>query len=57
MVKSSKVMVDVDNNSMMYLPLDKLAKQLPPSAIEEAAERPSVRDVEPIKPMLRREAR
>ena len=41
---------------MMYLPLDKLGKQLPPSVIEEMAERP-VREVEPAKPMLRREAR
>ncbi len=57
MIKSSKVMVDVDNNSMMYLPLDKMTKQLPPSVIEEMVERP-VRELEPAaKPMIRREAR
>ena len=56
MIKSSKVMVDVDNNSMMYLPLDKMAKQLPPAVVEEMAERPA--QVEPVaKPMTRREAR
>lgn len=35
MGKSSKVLVDVDNNSMLYLPLDKMTKQTPPP--QEAA--------------------
>ena len=30
MSNASKVMVDVDNNSMLYLPLDKMTRQVPP---------------------------
>jgi len=55
MMKTSKVMVDVDNNSMLYLPLDKLAKSIPPAMVEEAERRPAEPEV--IKPTVRREAR
>jgi hypothetical protein len=48
-------MVDVDNNSMLYLPLDKLAKSIPPAMVEEAERRPAEPEV--IKPTVRREAR
>ncbi len=56
MTKSSKVMVDVDNNSMLYLPLDKLTKQVPPPVIEEQAEQRPARDID-AKPVVRREPR
>jgi membrane protease subunit HflK len=56
MTKSSKVMVDVDNNSMLYLPLDKMTKQIPPPVNDETIER-SQMDVEMSKPVVRREAR
>lgn len=57
MTRSSKVMVDVDNNSMLYLPLDKLAKQIPPPVVEEAADK-SQSDVDvSSKPVMHREAR
>jgi modulator of FtsH protease HflK len=58
MTKSSKVMVDVDNNSMLYLPLDKMTKQATPAALEDAPEaRPTREAVESIKPSIRRETR
>jgi membrane protease subunit HflK len=56
MTKSSKVMVDVDNNSMLYLPLDKMTKQIPPAAFEDSAEQRPARDIE-AKPVVRRESR
>jgi modulator of FtsH protease HflK len=57
MAKSSKVMVDVDNNSMLYLPLDKMAKQIPPPANDDTPDHPQV-DVEMTsKPVVRRESR
>ena len=56
MKKSSKVMVDVDNNSMLYVPLDKLTRAVPASVIEEAADH-SPREIEVSKPALRREVR
>ena len=59
MTKSSKVMVDVSNNSVLYLPIDKMAKQLPlPAADDVSDARPAqVRDIETPKPVLRREPR
>ncbi len=54
MSKSSKVMIDVDNNSVLYLPLDKLTKQVPPAAVIEEA---TQREVEVAKPVVRREVR
>jgi len=57
MTKSSKVMVDVDNNSMLYLPLDKMTKAVPASVLEEAAEPRPVRELDVNKPAVRREAR
>ncbi len=56
MTKSSKVLVDVDNNSMLYLPLDKMAKQVPPPSNDDAAEHPPM-DVEVSKAVIRRETR
>lgn len=56
MAKSSKVMVDVDNNSMLYLPLDKLARQVPPPVVENANDH-SQRDIEVSSPAVRREVR
>jgi len=56
MTRSSKVMVDMDNNSMLYLPLDKMTKQLPPPVNDEATERSQI-DVEVSKPLVRRETR
>ncbi len=56
MAKSSKVMVDVDNNSMLYLPLDKLTRQVPPAVIEEAADR-TQRDMDASRSVVRREVR
>ncbi len=56
MIKSSKVMVDVDNNSMLYLPLDKMARQIPPAAFEDAADVRPAREIE-AKPVVRRESR
>ncbi|MES2823428.1 MAG: FtsH protease activity modulator HflK [Pseudomonadota bacterium] len=56
MAKSSKVMVDVDNNSMLYLPLDKLTRQIPPPAVENTNDH-SQRDIEVSSPVVRREVR
>jgi len=56
MTKSSKVMVDIDNNSMLYLPLDKMARQIPPPVNDENLER-SQMNVEMSKPVVRRETR
>jgi modulator of FtsH protease HflK len=56
MAKSSKVMVDVDNNSMLYLPLDKLTRQIPPPVVESANDH-SQRDIEVSSPVVRREVR
>lgn len=56
MAKSSKVMVDVDNNSMLYLPLDKLTRQIPPAVLENANDH-SQRDIEVSSPVVRREVR
>lgn len=57
MSKSSKVMIDIDNNSMLYLPLDKMTKQIPPPVLEDSMEqRPAARDLE-TKPVVRRESR
>lgn len=56
MTKSSKVLVDVDNNSMLYLPLDKMTRQIPPAVLEESAEVRPAREVE-AKQIVRREAR
>ncbi|RYF37818.1 MAG: FtsH protease activity modulator HflK [Chitinophagaceae bacterium] len=57
MTKASKVMVDVDNNSMLYLPLDKMARQVPPPVLDEQAEQRPARDVDANKPIVRRESR
>jgi len=57
MTNSSKVMVDVDNNSMLYLPLDKMTKQMPPPVLDDTTELRPARDLEASKPVLRREAR
>ncbi len=56
MGKSSKVMVDVSNNSMLYLPLDKLTHQIPPAAVESANDR-NLHDLEVSSPVVRREVR
>ncbi len=56
MAKSSKVMVDVDNNSMLYLPLDKLTRQIPPPVVEGANDH-SQRDIEVSSSVVRREVR
>jgi modulator of FtsH protease HflK len=56
MTRSSKVMVDIDNNSMLYLPLDKMTKHIPPPVNDETIER-SQMDVEMSKPVVRRETR
>ena len=55
MGKSSKVLVDVDNNSMLYLPLDKMSKMAAPAVVDDTADR--TRDIEVSKPAVRREAR
>lgn len=64
MSNSSKVMVDVDNNSVMYLPLDKLAKQLPLQSAVDSSTQPAVVpqsqtsvNIEPTKSSGRRELR
>ena len=57
MVKSSKIMVDVDNNSMLYLPLDKLTRQIPSAVIQSANERAANNDIEISSPVARREVR
>ncbi len=57
MTKSSKVMVDLDNNSMLYLPLDKMTKQMPPPIDDNM---PDQRPREPettIKSVMRKETR
>jgi membrane protease subunit HflK len=57
MTKSSKVMVDVDNNSMLYLPLDKMTKQMPPPVNDDSPDHPQA-DIEMTsKPVVRRETR
>ena len=55
MSKSSKVMVDVDNNSMLYLPLDKMTRKIPPPAALENISTPHDSDVS--SPVVRREVR
>lgn len=57
MNKSSKVLVDVDNNSMLYLPLDKMTRQVPPPAALENASDRSQRDIDVSSPVVRREVR
>jgi modulator of FtsH protease HflK len=54
MSKSSKVVIDVENNSMLYLPLDKLTRQAVPAAVIEEA---TQREIEVAKPAVRREVR
>ncbi|GGY86721.1 protease modulator HflK [Cellvibrio zantedeschiae] len=56
MTKSSKVMVDVSNNSMLYLPLDKMTRSVPATVLEEAADARPAREIE-AKPVVRRESR
>lgn len=57
MSKASKVMVDVDNNNMLYLPLDKLTRQVPPAALTDSANDHIQRDVDVSSPIVRREVR
>jgi membrane protease subunit HflK len=57
MTKSSKVLVDVDNNSMLYLPLDKMAKQIPPPVNDDTPDHPQVDVDMTSKPVVRRESR
>jgi modulator of FtsH protease HflK len=56
MSKSSKVMIDVDNNSMLYVPLDKMTRQIPASVIDSAGDR-NQHDIEIGNPTVRREVR
>ncbi len=56
MGKSSKVMVDVENNSMLYVPLDKLTRQATPAVIESVNDHVQ-RDIEISSPVIRREGR
>lgn len=57
MGKSSKVLVDVDNNSMLYLPLDKMTRQVPPPAVLESSADYNQRDTDVSSPVVRREVR
>ncbi|HWV16600.1 MAG TPA: FtsH protease activity modulator HflK [Cellvibrio sp.] len=59
MNKSSKVMLDVDNNSMLYLPLDKMVRQLPPPAVlDNSSDHVQQRDSDvSASPAIRREIR
>jgi modulator of FtsH protease HflK len=54
MSKSSKVMVDTDNNNMLYLPLDKLTKQVPLPQSESSIDKGTM---EIMSTAVRKEAR
>lgn len=57
MSKSSKVMMDVENNNMIYLPLDKLTRAVPPPPVINNTNDTVQRDVDVSSPIDRREVR